>query len=385
MLQRLLKKPLEVNKSFFLFGPRGTGKTSWLREISNSLYFDLLEAQWRTLFLANPQRLSEYIPPDYKGWVILDEVQKVPDLLNEVHRLIELKKYKFILSGSSARALRKKGVNLLAGRALIYHMYPLIYQELKEKFVLKHYLQYGGLPSIYYHEDNPSHYLLSYVSTYVYEEILEEGLARQLGAFARFLESASFCQGSALNMSAIGRDCGVSSKTVAEYFNILDDLMMGYQLPAFTQRAKRRIALHPKFYYFDVGIFRILRPKGPLDSVEEAEGPALETVFLQHLRAINEYYQLSYKLYYWRTAHGVEVDFILYGEQGLIALEIKRKQKLDTIDLRGLKEFLLDYPEAKAYIIYGGENKQYFDNIVALPFMEALQTLPTLLGAKEET
>lgn len=380
MFNRLLSQPLKANKSFFLFGPRGVGKTNWLKKMApEALYFDLLEAKWRVLFLANPQRLLEYIPPSFTGWVIIDEVQKVPDLLNEVHRLIENHQYRFILSGSSARKLHQAGVNLLAGRALTYFLHPLIFQELGDNFSLQHYLELGGLPSTYLEQD-PKHYLTSYVATYLHEEIAQEGLTRQLSAFARFLESASFSQGSVLNQSEIARDCGVNQKTVGEYFGILKDLLMSYQLPVFTRRAKRRMIQHPKFYFFDVGVYRALRPMGPLDSITEIEGPALETLFLQHLRALNDYLQLGYALYYWRTSHGLEVDFILYGPQGFLAFEIKRNAKAHGQDLKGLRAFLEDYPEAKAYLIYGGADKLYLNDITVLPMEEALRTLPELLA-----
>ncbi len=382
MFNRILKKPLMARKSFFLFGPRGTGKTSWLKQaVPDALYFDLLEAKWRILFLANPQRLAEYIAPDFKGWIVIDEIQKVPDLLNEVHRLIESQGYCFILSGSSVRKLYQKGVNLLAGRALTYYFHPLLAQELGAAFNLGHYLQFGGLPSVYLEQD-PQHYLTSYVATYLHEEVAQEGLTRQLSAFARFLESASFSQGSVLNMSAVARECGVNQKTVSGYFDILTELLMGYQLMPFTRRAKRRVTLHAKFYFFDVGVYRSLRPQGPMDSTEEIEGMALETLFLQHLRAMNDYFQLQYSLYYWRTHHGLEVDFILYGSAGFLAFEIKRKTKLASNDFQGLKAFLEDYPEATAYLIYGGQEKQYHGQVKVLPMEDALMMLPTLLANK---
>jgi predicted AAA+ superfamily ATPase len=199
MFKRLLQLPLNGQSSIFLFGPRGTGKTHWIKDnMPSALYLDLLEfSTYNTLF-ANPSRLETLIPPDYQNWIVIDEVQRVPELLNEVHRLIEHKKFKFLLTGSSARSLRRKGTNLLAGRALKYHMHPLTIQEVGDAFNLNNVLQYGLLPAAIDHEQ-PKKYLESYVQTYLREEVQQEGLTRNLGSFARFLETASFSQGEVLN------------------------------------------------------------------------------------------------------------------------------------------------------------------------------------------
>ncbi len=322
---RLLNIDPSSHQSLFLFGPRGTGKTFWLKQhFATATYIDLLHTQTFVELLANPSRLQSMLPNDPSQWVVIDEVQKIPELLNEVHRLIEHNGYKFVLTGSSARSLRRKGVNLLAGRALSYHMHPLTAEELGADFSLDRALKAGLLPHAQTVSD-PTHYLETYVSTYLREEVLQEGLVRQLGDFARFLETASFSQGSIVNVSAIAREVGVDRKIVSNYFSIVTDLLIGFMLPAFTRRAKRRIVTHPKFYFFDAGVYRTIRPMGPLDSPQEAEGPGLETLVLQHLRAINDYYRLGFHCYYWRTSNDVEVDFILYGEKGLFAFEIKRK------------------------------------------------------------
>ncbi len=380
MFTRSLHTPLLYNKSFFLFGPRGSGKTQWLKNnLPEALYFDLLQAKWRNLFLANPAELQKAIPSNFSNWIILDEVQKVPAILNEIHRLIETYHYKFILTGSSARKLKQKEVNLLAGRARTYHLYPLIASELGDAFDLKRYLIVGGLPEAYTSID-AKEFLQSYITTYLYEEILQESLIRNLESFARFLQSASLSQGSTLNMSAIARDCGVKQKTVSNYFTLLDDLLMSYHLPAFTKRAKRRLTSHAKFYLFDVGIYRAIRPKGLLDNPEEIDGAALETVFLQHLKAINEYYSLDYQLCYWRTSDGKEVDFVLYGEKGFFAFEIKRTANLQPADFGGLKAFQKDYPEANCYLVYGGSEFYYQDNFSVIPFAECLGKLREILS-----
>ena len=379
MFNRILKLPLEGSSSIFLFGPRGTGKTSYLREhLGGALYLDLLDFSTYSFLQANPNRLENLIAPDYKGWIIIDEVQRIPELLNEVHRLIEYKKYTFILTGSSARSLRKAGTNLLAGRALTYKMYPLTIQEIGDAFDFDAVVKYGLLPTVINHAD-PKKYLESYVQTYIREEVMQEGLTRNVGAFARFLEVASFSQGQVLNLSEISRELGINRLMVANYFDILEDLLLSSRITAFSQRAKRKVIAHHKFYFFDVGVYRILRPMGPLDLIEEAEGAALETLFLQSLSAINDYYELGYKIHFWRTQSGEEVDFVVYGPQGFHAFEIKRSSTITSKSLKGLKTFAEEYPEAKLYIIYLGKQVQYHGNVIALPFEHALRELPTLL------
>ncbi len=380
MFVRSLHKPLTFNKSFFLFGPRGAGKTAWLKSsLPNALYFDLLKAKWRNLFLANPGELEKMIPAGFDDWIILDEVQKVPSVLDEVHRLIESNDYKFILTGSSSRKLKRKDVNLLAGRARTYYLHPLIATELGNAFNLRKYLDVGGLPESYL-SDDPNEFLQSYIATYLYEEIVQESLVRNLESFSRFLQSASLAQGSILNMSAVARDCAVKQKTVVSYFSILEDLLMAFHLPAFTRRAKRRLIQHPKFYLFDVGIYRAVRPRGLLDSTAEIDGAAIETLFLQHLRAINDYYSLGYQISYWRTSDGREVDFVLYGENGFLAFEVKRASKIKLSDLTGLKAFQADYPEAKCYVIYGGDEQEHIKGITLLPLTTCLQSLRDILS-----
>ena len=280
MINRLLRLPLEDAYSIFLFGPRGTGKTYWLRKhLPNALYFDLLKNATYGRLRANPSRLERLIPPGYTDWIIIDEVQKIPELLNEVHRLIESKQYRFILPGSSTRSLRRNGVNLLAGRALVYHMHPLTAQELGDQFDIRKVLQLGLLPATVTH-NHPEQYLESYVFTYVKEEVAQEGLTRNLAAFTDFLETASFSQGELLNMSEIARELKIDRQRVSSYFTILEDLLLAVRIQPFTKRAKRRMVAHKKFYYFDVGVFKAVRPMGPLDTTKESDGVCLYTLFL---------------------------------------------------------------------------------------------------------
>lgn len=378
MYSRLLSPP--DAQSFFLFGPRGTGKTTWVRRsFPGAVYIDLLEAELFTRLTANPQRLESLIPDGHRDWIVIDEIQKIPDLLSEVHRLIETRKHKFALTGSSARKLRRGGVNLLGGRARTLSMHPLTAGELGGDFNLEHSLRFGHLP-VAYAEPHPEKYLAGYARTYLEEEVHQEGLTRNLGAFTRFLEAASFSQGAVLNISEVARECAVERKVVESYFGILEDLLIGYRLPVFSKRAKRRLVAHPKFYFFDAGVFRALRPKGPLDSPEEIDGAACETMLFQELLAVNDALDLGHKLYYWRSAAQQEVDFVLYGAKGLFAFEIKRTARISGIDLRGLRAFLKDYPTAKACFLYGGRRRMREGLIDLVPIETALRELPDILS-----
>ncbi|MBM3245951.1 MAG: ATP-binding protein [Candidatus Omnitrophica bacterium] len=377
MYSRLLIPPKA--KSFFLFGPRGTGKTTWAKAtFPKAIYLDLLEAEVFNDLLANPQRLEHFIPQDFNDWVIIDEVQRIPELLNEAHRLIEKYKYKFILTGSSVRKLRRRGQNLLGGRALTYSLHPLTAAELGKDFNFNHSLQYGCLPCVYTQAD-PKAYLESYVKTYLEEEVRQEGLTRNLGAFSRFLEAASFSQGSVLNISSVARECAIERKVVENYFGILEDLLIAYRLPVFAKRAKRRLAAHTKFYFFDTGVYRTLRPAGPLDMPEQIEGAAIETRLFQELSALNDALGLGYAIYYWRTLDNAEVDFVLYGPRGVRAFEIKRAGRISSAMLSGLKAFLKDYPMARAYFIYGGKRYQREGKIEILPAEDTFKRLSEIL------
>lgn len=351
----------------------------WVRErLPDALYFDLLESDLYTDLLASPGRLEAKIDAGHRGWVIIDEIQKVPDLLDEVHRLIERRRLRFALTGSSARKLRRRGVNLLAGRALSLSMHPLTRTELGDAFNLKHSLRFGQLPNAYTDED-PRAFLSTYVKTYLREEVLQEGLTRNLGAFARFLESISFSQASLLNISAVAADCHVERKVVEDYVSILEDLLIAVRVPSFQKRAKRRLTAHPKFYFFDAGVYRAIRPRGPLDSPEEIDGPALETLLLQELRAHVAYSRSDYQLFYWRTRGGHEVDFVLYGERGLHAFEIKRGGRLRSEDYAGIRAFAADYPSARCTIAYAGTKRFTEDDIEVVPVGDLLAELPARL------
>ena len=379
MFERSLKKPLESGKSFFLFGPRGTGKTTWLKHhLPQAPFINLLQSEFYNRLTASPGHIRDLIPPDRPDWVVIDEVQRIPALLNEVHDLIEDRGQNFILTGSSARTLRRKGVNLLAGRARTYFMHPLTVTEQGGAFDLRDSLNFGHLPARFNDKD-PGRYLKDYVQTYLREEVMQEGLTRNIGHFSRFLEAASLSQGQTVNISGVATEAEVSRSVAGSYFAILEDLLIAVRLPVFSRKAKRKLIARRKFYFFDAGVFRAIRPMGPLDSEAEMAGPALETLVLQELRAINDYGEYDYRLFFWRTQGKLEIDFVLYGPRGLLAIEIKRSTKLQSKDTKALREFKKDYPPAKCFIFYGGTTRLYLGDITALPVGQALKELNAIL------
>lgn len=379
MLARTLKPPAAA--SFFLLGPRGTGKSTWTRAaFADAVRFDLLEYATYTELLAHPDRLEPQIAAAGGDTVVIDEVQRLPSLLDEVHRLIESRGWRFVLTGSSARKLRRGGVNLLAGRARTLAMHPLTAVELGERFDLSRSIRLGHLPTAQT-ADDPERYLAAYVGTYLREEVQAEALTRNLDAFSRFLVAASFSQGAVLSVAPIARELGMSRKTVEGYFQLLDDLLIAFRLPVFARRAKRAMTTHPKFYFFDAGVYRALRPRGPLDPPEEIDGAAIETLVAQELRATNDNLELGYQLSFWHTRDHREVDFVLYGERGLVAIEVKRASAYREADLATLRLFRGDYPEARCALFYGGTRAYDVEGIQVLPLDRALRALPALLGA----
>jgi predicted AAA+ superfamily ATPase len=381
MLERCFNFNTKKSQSIFLFGPRACGKSYWLaHNLKDVTYIDLLDTRVRMDLEADPSRLSAYLNKAVKTWVIIDEIQKIPELLNIVHQLIEKEGRRFILTGSSARKIRRSGANLLAGRALSYRMYPLTAFELGVNFKIEKSLLYGNLPSLYDKQDlDYDKYLYTYVNTYLKEEVMFEGLTRNLGAFSRFLETASFSQGSTLNMSEVAREAAIKVNTVISYFDLLEDMLIAYRIPVFTKRAKRRLVSHPKFYFFDAGVYQHLRPKSILDSHSEIAGAALETLVLQDLIAINDYKDLKYKIYYWRTVSGSEVDFILLGSKKLLAIEIKHSKRATEKDLKGLKAFRQDYPEADLLLVYLGQENLKINDVQIIPAIDFLLKLPDYL------
>lgn len=370
-IKRLFTAP---DGNFFIFGPRGTGKSTWLEETFSDAYLiDLLDDRIYRQFIAKPERIMQVVAahPRKKRFII-DEVQKVPALLNSIHRLIETyRTHQFILTGSSARKLRQGGVNLLAGRSLLTHFHPYMAVELGDAFSLDGALKTGLIPLIVASND-PVNTLTTYIALYIKEEIKQEGLVRDIGAFARFLEAISFSHGRILNLSNIARECQVSRRIVENYLSVIEDLLLGYRLPVFTKRARRAMTVQPKFYLFDSGVYHELRPKGPLDSPDEIGGMALEGLVMQHLKAWSDYSDGSNDCYFWRSRGGAEVDFVIYGEHHFHAIEVKNAKQIHPRSLRSLKNFLSDYPEAEAVLLYRGSDKLVVDKITCWPIEEFL-------------
>ncbi|MBW2741010.1 MAG: DUF4143 domain-containing protein [Deltaproteobacteria bacterium] len=276
------------------------------------------------------------------------------------------KDLRFILTGSSARKLKRAGVDLLAGRALFRSMHPFMAAELGGLFSLPEALTTGLVPLVIDSPDKKES-LSAYTGLYIREEVQLEGLVRNIGSFNRFLESISFSHGSVLNISDVARDCQVKRKTVEGYIAILEDLMLAFMVPVFSKRAKRRLSAHPKIFFFDAGVFRVLRPAGPLDSPSEIAGAALEGLVFQHLRAWISYRGSSDNLYFWRTKSGVEVDIVVYGPDTFCACEVKNTDKIHSKMLKGLVNFKHDYPEAEAYFLYRGKERLMIKDIHCIP------------------
>ncbi|HEX2582586.1 MAG TPA: AAA family ATPase [Chlamydiales bacterium] len=366
LLKRFFTPP---KQSFFLFGPRGTGKSTWMRTLfPEALYINLLLSALREKFRAYPDELMKEVATLPKpATIIIDEVQKVPDLLAVVHALIEEKQgLQFILTGSSARKLRQGGADLLGGRALIKQLDPFMATELGEQFVLEKALKIGMLPLVWEAEE-PEEVLSTYASVYVDEEVQAEALVRNIGQFSRFLHVMSFSHGQILNGTNVARECSVKRHTVDNFIGILEDLLLSVRVPVFTHRAQRELTQHPKFYLFDVGIFRALRKMGPGDTDSEIEGPALEGLVFQHLRAWIHATKGRHDLYFWRTKAGLEVDFVVYGELGFWAIEVKNSKNLSPDDVRGLNHFVQDYPTAKPLLLYRGTSCLEYKGVLCMP------------------
>ena len=375
---KYLRAISRFNGNFFLFGPRGTGKSTWLRETyPDALFIDLLREDIKMRLEANPERLAEIVDgsPD-ANIVIVDEVQRVSTLLPVVHRLIERdgKSRNYILTGSSARKLKRSGVDLLAGRAVIKFFHPLLASEMGDDFNLEDAIVRGMIPLVV-SADNWRETLATYMALYIREEVQYEGLIRNLPAFSRFLEAISFSHGSLYSATAISRDCGVSRPMVDSYLSILVDLLVAARLPPFTRHAKRKLVGHDKFYFFDAGVFRSIRPHGPLDAPSEIDGAALEGLVFQQLRTWIDYSGNGATLSFWRTHTGHEVDFVVYGDNRFDAIEVKNAARLSPNDFSGLKAFASDYPEARRILLYRGAERLSMNGVLCIPVADFLKEL----------
>lgn len=356
MLKRSLQLPSPGTETFFLWGPRQTGKTTLLRSTyPDAVYIDLLKAEEYRRYLNNPEYLrQELLSRDETPFVIIDELQKLPVLLDEVHWLHENSNIHFALCGSSARKVKRGHANLLGGRAIRYELFGFVSSELASDFNLNRLLNNGYLPRIFL-SGQPRRLLNAYVANYLKEEIAAEGLVRNLPAFSNFLNLSSLSDCETVNFSTIARDCGVSSQTVKEYFQILEDTLLGRWLPSFRKRPKRRVAHAPKFYFSDVGIVNILAKRGTVQPGSELFGKAFENWCFHELNAYNIYSEAYAELSFWRLASGMEVDFVVNDME--IAIEAKSSEKISDNHLKGLRSLRVDHPAVKRRIVVCNDQK----------------------------
>ena len=349
MIKRILQINNELDGSIFLFGARQTGKTTaLLMQFPNAIYIDLLDTDIKNRYMRRPAILYELLQdkPE-QTLVIIDEIAEVPELLNEVHRLIVRCNHIFILCGSSARKLKRKGRNTLGGRALPVYMYPLVGAEIPD-FDIDHAVCYGMVPS-HYLAKNPSRRLAAYIDIYLKEEIKEEALVRNLSVFQRFLEVAALTDGEIVNNNNIAQDCGISAVTVSAYFDILVDTLIGYRIPAFRKVMKRRLVQAPKFYYFDIGVANHLLHRKDMVRGSADYGHAFEHLVIQELYAWLHYTHSEEELFYWRTYTGLEVDAVIGDAR--VAIEIKSVEEVMNKHLKGLKAFGEEYPQSRRIIV----------------------------------
>lgn len=375
MYERLLSKP---SGSILLFGPRGVGKSTWIQQhFGGAVLYDLLDSGEALRLERRPELLYNELQHLERGsWAVIDEVQKVPALMDEVHRLIEKKGIKFVLCGSSARKLKRMGANLLAGRAIVTQMFPLVFAELKEDFDPERALTHGSLP-MSITGDDPDGYLASYAETYLNGEIRAEALTRNVGAFSRFLEVAARQNGQVTNVSNISREAAVGRTTVQNYFDILVDTLIGYWVPAWKLKQATKQVSHSKFFLFDAGVARTLTGRLPYPPTPEELGPLLETAVFSEVRSYLAYRKLRYKFCFWRNYDGAEVDLLCETKNGFVAIEIKAAQEWQRKFNRGLRlvREALSPAEVKTYGVYRGARQAMFDDTEVLPVMSFFDML----------
>lgn len=379
VFNRILNIKLPPNQSTFLWGPRKTGKSTFLKnQFPHSLVYDFLKTDLFFELTKNPALFREQLLAQKKEVlehpVILDEVQKVPQILDEVHWLIENTDLRFILCGSSARKLKRGQANLLGGRAWRYEMFPLTSREVGIDDVhLLRALNHGMIP-VHYLQDNYQKSLEAYVRDYLKEEVFHEGLTRNIPAFSRFFDAMAYSHGQLTNYSNIARECGVSSKTVKEYYQILIDTLLGTMVEPFKKRQDRNvIGQASKFYLFDVGVAGTLTKRKIQEEKGELFGQAFEHFILMEIYAHSSYSEANYDINFWRTKSGLEVDFIL--GRGEVAIEVKGTSRVDNRDFNALGTFIQEYSPRKTFMVCNEKTKRIHKGITVIPWKEFLQNL----------
>ena len=378
MFERNLVLPEVGTESFFLWGPRQTGKSTLLRRTYPAArWIDLLKSEEFRRYVARPESLREEIQAtgaDRKQQIVIDEIQKAPALLNEVHWLMEHYNLSFALCGSSARKVKRGAANLLGGRAIRYELYGLSAGELGAEFDLQRMLNHGYLPRIY-QGSRPERMLDAYIADYLKEEVAAEGLVRNLPTFSDFLDVAALSDGQSVNFSSIARDCGVSNQSIKNYFQILEDTLLAKWLPAYRKRPKRRVFSAPRFYFADVGVVNRLARRGELQPGTEDYGKAMENWAFHELSAFLRYHEHEAKLSYWRLASGIEVDFIIGDMQ--VAIEVKSSDRIHSDHLKGLRNIIIDHPGIARRIVVCREPRprKTNDGIEIMPAEEFAERL----------
>ncbi len=380
---RVLDPP---SRSFMLLGPRGTGKSTWLQDkIKASLVIDLLQSDKLRELAAAPERLRNLVAPLQPGsWVVIDEIQKVPALLNEVHWLFENKKIQFAITGSSARKLKRVSTNLLAGRLLDMRFFPLIHKEYKEHYQIHEALEFGTLPRIAADKKYRIQTLASYLNTYLRQEILEEAIVRNLDPFARFIEVAGLYNGQILNKENLARESSVKRPTIDHYFQILEDTLIGSMLPAYRPGLKTKELAHAKFYFFDVGVARACAGLLNQSLIPDWLGFAFETLVLAEIKAQLSYHQKYYPIYHYSIAQSYDIDFVIQTKKpvmsqsgNIVCIEVKLGSKFKPQWLNGLKDFagLTKERVLGQHIVYMGIDHMEIDGVQIWPASDFLNAL----------
>lgn len=377
-----------TSNSFFLFGPRGSGKTTLLKGLFKdvpAIWIDLLDPHVADQYLLSPASLLSEVQASAETtkWVVIDEVQKLPALLDVVHKLIESTKVNFALTGSSARKLKRGGANLLAGRAFIYHLYPLTHMELQNDFSLQGALTWGTLPKLFtlQEDEEKERFLESYCHTYLKEEVVAEQLVRNVRPFRKFLEIAAQQDGDIINYSKISRDIGVDDKTVVTYFEILEDTLTGFRLPSYDRSLRKQYIKSPKFYLFDGGVSRALANQLhlPVSPKTYVYGKRFEQFVILELFRLNEYLRSKYKLSYFQSKDGVEIDLVLERPGSKrIFIEIKSSDRIGAIDIPNIRAFAKEFPDTHCYCLCQAGRPALIDHVRIMPWAEGIQEILAL-------
>ena len=380
MVHRIFK-PLKT-RSFFIFGARGTGKSTYLNEQFSEEFHsvNLLEEKWESRYSSHPDLLAadlKALKPSPR-WVVIDEIQKAPKLLDVVHQLIESTNYKFIMTGSSARKLKRGSGNLLAGRAFNYQMHPFTHSELGERFSLDLVLRWGSLPSVVsMNDEERTEYLRSYCQTYLKEEILQEQIVRNGQAFRGFLEVAAQENGKTLNFSKVARDIDVDTKTAQSFFQILEDTLVGFFLPAFSRSSRKSVKLQPKFYLFDLGVKKALERSLQQEVTPRTSsyGQAFEHFIICECFRLNSYNRLDYGLSHYQTTAGGELDLILHRGREVFAVEKKSNDSIDPIDVARIARVAKPLKPTKVFYVSQDPTRSLVDGVHCLHWTDFLETL----------